>query len=101
VDARNSLEGYLYNLKNQLEDEEKGIAGKVDEDDKATLQTAVSEALEWLESNQDADAEEYKEQLKGVEKVANPIMQKVYQSSGGAPPSGSGGDEGDFAGEEL
>ena len=105
VDARNGLEGYCYNLKNQLEDEEKGIGGKVDAEDKEALQTAVTEALEWLESNQDADAEEFKAKLKEVEKVANPIMAKVYQGSGGAPggfPGGApGGDEGDFGHEEL
>jgi len=28
VDARNSLESYSYNLKNQLEDEEKGLAAR-------------------------------------------------------------------------
>merc|ERR1719446_339010 len=34
IDGRNALEGYLYNIKNTVEDEEKGIAGKVSEDDK-------------------------------------------------------------------
>merc|ERR1712072_857175 len=29
IDSRNALEGYCYNLKNQLEDEEKGIADKL------------------------------------------------------------------------
>jgi endoplasmic reticulum chaperone BiP len=56
VDARNGLEGYCYNLKNQLEDEEKGLGGKLEAEDKETLTEAVNNALEWLESNQEADA---------------------------------------------
>jgi endoplasmic reticulum chaperone BiP len=92
VDARNSLESYCYNLKNQIDDEEKGIGGKVDAEQKETLTEAVNNALEWLESNQDADAEEFKEKLKETEKVVNPIMQAVYGKSGGPP--GAGGAEG-------
>lgn len=34
IDARNSLESYLYNMKNMLDDEEKGVAGKISEADK-------------------------------------------------------------------
>lgn len=99
MDARNGLEGYCYNLKNQLEDEEKGIGSKLEAEDKETLTTAVTDALEWLESNQDAEADEYKAKLKEVEKVSNPIMAKVYQGGAGGAPGGSGGAE-DFH-EEL
>merc|ERR1712137_1108473 len=42
VDARNSLEGYAYNMKNQINDEEK-LGGKI-EDDKETIEEAVTEA---------------------------------------------------------
>ena len=102
VDARNGLEGYCYNLKNQLEDEEKGIANKLGDEDKDALTEAVNAALEWLESNQDAEAEEYKDKLKEVEKVSNPIMAKVY-GAGGAPGGAPGGGEegGDDFGAEL
>lgn len=34
IDARNSLESYLYNMKNLLDDEEKGVASKISEADK-------------------------------------------------------------------
>jgi len=99
VDGRNGLEGYCYNLKNQLEDEEKGIGSKLGDEDKEALTEAVNAALEWLESNQDAEPEEFKEKLKEVEKIANPIMSKVYQ--GGAPGGGAPGgeEEGDFDAE--
>lgn len=95
IDARNGLEGYCYNLKNTLNDEEKGLKDKMAESDVEAIEEAVSETLEWLDENQEADLEEYEEKQKEIEGIANPIMQKLYQESGG----GAGGgefDEGDF-----
>merc|ERR1712159_601318 len=94
VDKRNSLEGYAYNLKNTLEDEEKAIADKISEEDKETLEEAVKETLDWLDENDDAEVEEFEEKQKELEGIANPIMSKVYQQGGGA-----GGDE-DFDDED-
>ena len=57
VDARNALEGYCYNLKAQLEDEEKGIATKISAEEKEEITTGVAAALEWLDENSSADAD--------------------------------------------
>lgn len=84
VDARNQLETYVYNMKNTISDKDK-LADKIEEEDKETIETAVKEALEWLDDNQAAEKEEYEEKLKEVEGVCNPIVSKVYQASGGAP----------------
>merc|ERR1711943_16402 len=59
VDKRNALEGYAYQLRNSLTDEEKGIADKIDEEDKETLEEAVKETLDWLDENDDAEVEEF------------------------------------------
>jgi len=91
IDGRNALEGYLYNIKNTVEDEEKGIAKKVSDEDKTTITEAVKEALEWLDDNQEAEKEDYEKKQKETEKIINPIIQKVYQASGGAPPGADGG----------
>merc|ERR1712224_1003948 len=106
VDKRNALEGYAYQLRNTLTDEEKGVADKISEEDKETLEEAVKETLDWLDENSEADAEEFEEKQKELEGIANPIMQKVYSSAGGA-----GGDfdddfddfddEDDFGDDEL
>jgi heat shock protein 5 len=92
IDKRNGLEGYCYNLKNTLEDEEKGVGDKISEDDKETILKAVEDALEWLDDNQEAEVEEYESKQKEVEAIANPIMKNVY-AQGGAP--GGGDDAGD------
>jgi len=103
IDSRNGLESYLYNLKNMLDDDEKGIADKLSESDKEELETTITDALDWLEDNPEMDKEDYDEKQKEVEKVANPIMKDLYQ---GQAPGGAGGDaededDYDFGDDEL
>lgn len=91
IDARNQLETYCYNMKSTVEDKMKD---KIDDDDKETITTAVKEALEWLEENQDAEAEEFKDKLKEVEDICNPVISKLYQKHGVDPEGGdAGGDD--------
>ena len=70
IQARNGLENYVWSLKNQANDEE-GLGGKIDEDDKETLLEAVKETADWLDSNaQDATTEDFEEQK---EKLSNVV----------------------------
>ena len=46
------------------------------------VKTAVDEALEWMDDNQDAEEDEYKEKLKEVEDVCNPVVSAAYAASG-------------------
>ncbi|KAK9144040.1 hypothetical protein Syun_013440 [Stephania yunnanensis] len=101
IDARNSLETYVYNMKNQVSDKDK-LAEKLESEEKEKIETAVKEALEWLDENQSAEKEDYDEKLKEVEAVCNPIITAVYQRSGGAPGAGSeGADDDDDSHDEL
>ncbi|CAH9119452.1 unnamed protein product [Cuscuta epithymum] len=92
IDARNSLETYVYNMKNQISDKDK-LADKLESDEKEKIDGAVKEALEWLDDNQTAEKEDYDEKLREVEAVCNPIISAVYGRSGGGP--GGGASEGD------
>jgi len=94
IDAKNGLEGYCYQLKNQLNDEE-GVGSKISEDDKASIEEAISETLDWLDENAEAELEELQDKQKEIEGIVNPIMQSVYQTMGGQP-GGEGGAEDDF-----
>ena len=87
IEARNGLENYAFSLKNQVNDDE-GLGGKIDEDDKETLLEAVKEAQDWLEENaQTAVAEDFEEQKQKLSDVAYPITSKLNAGAGG----GAGG----------
>ena len=44
IDARNGLESYLYNMKNTLDDDEKGVADKLSADDKEEIENTSAAA---------------------------------------------------------
>jgi len=93
INAKNGLESYLYRIKNDLDDDEKGISAKIDAAEKDEIVAMIDEALDWLEENPEADAEEFQEKQKEVEQVINPIMRKVYADGG---MGGDDEDEDDF-----
>ncbi|EFJ26879.1 hypothetical protein SELMODRAFT_412732 [Selaginella moellendorffii] len=81
IDARNKLEAYLYNMKHTVSDQDK-LRDKIDSDDKEKIESAIKEAHEWLDDNNEtADKEAFEEQLRELEDVCNPIISKVYQGS--------------------
>ncbi|KAG0645972.1 Immunoglobulin heavy chain-binding [Hyphodiscus hymeniophilus] len=83
IEARNGLENYAFSLKNQVNDEE-GLGGKIDEDDKETLLEAVKETTEWLDENgSTAVTEDFEEQKEKLSNVAYPITSKLYSQAGG------------------
>jgi len=94
VEARNELESYAYSLKNQIGDKEK-LGAKLSEDDKETIEKAVNEQITWLESNQEADTEDFKAHKKELEEIVQPIIGKLYQDGGQAPPPGGEDEERD------
>jgi len=94
IEARNHLEGYAYNLKNQINDEDK-LGGKIEAEDKETLEKAIKETLDWLDDNREADKDAYESKRKELEGVSNPIVSKLYKEAGGPP----GGAPGEGAGE--
>ena len=64
-------------MRNTIEDKEK-LADKIDEDDKTSIQDALSEAADWLSSNDDADKDDLEEHMKELQRVCDPIIAKVY-----------------------
>jgi len=99
VDARNSLENYAYSVRNALNDKEK-LGSKLSEEDKTTLEGAVKETIEWLETNPTAEKDEYDAQYKELEKTVQPIFSKIYQGAQGGGAQGFPGG-GDFGGEDM
>ena len=88
IEAKNNLENYTFQLKNSINDEK--MASAIPAAEKAKLDEAISSTTRWLDSNQNAEKEEFEEKRKELEKIALPILQNL---SGGGAPSGmpSGG----------
>ncbi|XP_058224846.1 heat shock 70 kDa protein BIP1-like isoform X2 [Rhododendron vialii] len=81
IDARNKLETYIYNMKSTVNDKDK-LGDKIDSDDRDNVESALKEALEWLDDNQNAEKDEFEEKMKEVEAVCNPVIRQVYEKSG-------------------
>jgi heat shock protein 5 len=82
IDAKNSLENYIYSMKNTVEDKEK-LADKLQEGEKTEIMNAVKEHQEWLAANAEAEKEDYETHLKDLQKVCDPIISKIYKQTGG------------------
>lgn len=85
-ESKNSLEQYLYGIKNSLTDQLKSSLGP----NLSKVEDAVSEGLAWLEGNGSGTKEMYDEKHKEVEAVCMPLLKEAY-SAGGA--GGAGGIE--------
>ncbi|ESP02894.1 hypothetical protein LOTGIDRAFT_177837 [Lottia gigantea] len=89
IAAKNSLEGYAFNMKTTVEDEK--MKDKISEEDKKVIIDKCNDVIAWMDSNQLADKDEYEHKQKEIEGVCNPIITKLYQASGGAPGGMPGG----------
>ena len=78
VEAKNGLENYCYSIRNTLKDEK--LQDKISSDEKSQVESAIEETLKWVETTQNASAEEYESKQKNLENIFNPIVTKLYSS---------------------
>merc|ERR1719494_543443 len=102
VEAKNAFDGYLHSMKTAVEGsgDNKGLSEKLDDDEKETIQDALKDGQEWLDSNGEADADEIKEKHKEIEGICAPIVSKHYQGGAGGADADSDDDD-DDAHDEL
>merc|ERR1719506_812164 len=60
------------------------------EEDKKAIEDKVQEVMQWLDTAEHAEKEEFESMQKDLESVCNPIITKMYQA-GGMPEGGMGG----------
>ncbi|KAJ3226164.1 ATPase with role in protein import into the ER [Chytriomyces hyalinus] len=83
IESKNAFENYVYQIKQQVSDEDK-LGGKISDDDKQTILDAIKEANEWLDSNAStATKEDIDEQKSELETIVNPITSKLYGGAAG------------------
>lgn len=86
IEAKNSLEQYIYSVKHTVEDEK--FKGKITDDEKKKCVDLCSKQDTWLHSNQNATVEEYEAKKKEIEETFNPIITRLYAQ--GAPQGAQG-----------
>ena len=87
IEARNSFESYLYNLKGSFD--KMAFEG----DEKEKLEGAVDDGLKWLEDSPAAKKVEIDSKQKEIEEIANPIIKACYERAGGGNEGGAVGGE--------
>jgi len=85
IDAKNSYENYVYQIKNSINDEK--IKDKIPENDRKELETLVEENIKWLDESSFEETSIYEEKQKELENRVRPIMTKMYKSATGDIPS--------------
>mmetsp|Transcript_2544 Transcript_2544/g.4433 ORF Transcript_2544/g.4433 Transcript_2544/m.4433 type:complete len:652 (-) Transcript_2544:941-2896(-) len=83
IEARNALENYAYSIRNTVQDDK--LKDKISAEDRKAIEDKVKDVLAWLDSNENATKEEFESKQKEIEAVANPIITKMYQATGGMP----------------
>lgn len=75
IEARQSLDNYLYSVKSSLNDPEK-LKGKLSSSDEETINEALRDGQNFLDENPEAEKDEYDEKRKEIEGICDPIIQK-------------------------
>merc|ERR1712146_852288 len=89
IDAKNGLESYCYQMKNTASEDK--FKSAVSEDEAKAVNDKVEEVMQWLETAEHAEKDEFESMQKDLESVCNPIITKMYQAGGGAPEGGMPG----------
>jgi L1 cell adhesion molecule like protein len=76
VEAKNELEGYLYNARNSIREDK--VKEKLDADEISKAEEILKGHIEWLDSNGDADKDTYKGRYEEVQNEIRPILMKLY-----------------------
>ncbi|BFF96998.1 heat shock 70 kDa protein cognate 1 [Drosophila madeirensis] len=89
VNAKNQLEGYCFQLRSTLDDEQ--LRSRISDADRDTVLQKCSETIAWLDANQLAERQEYEHRQQELERICSPIITRLYQSAGMQQPPPSGG----------
>merc|ERR1712188_325250 len=81
IDAKNGLESYCYQMKNTASEDK--FKSAVSEEEAKAVNDKVEEVMQWLETAEHAEKEEFESMQKDLETVCNPVITKMYQAGGG------------------
>jgi len=87
IESKNALESYAFNLKSSLEND--NVKNKISEQDRAKVCDKCKEVLDWIDSNQTAEKDEFEYQRQELESLAGPIVKNLYSNGDGNPRANS------------
>ncbi|XP_017770914.1 PREDICTED: heat shock protein 68-like [Nicrophorus vespilloides] len=82
IASKNTLESYVFGVKQALEEGASTNSSSVSSDEKAKVRGSCEECIKWLDSNQEADKDEYEYKYQEMRKICTPTMSKLHQEGG-------------------
>jgi L1 cell adhesion molecule like protein len=76
VEAKNELEGYLYNARNSIREEK--VKEKLGADEIAKAEEVLKEQIDWLDAHGDEDKDTYKARYEQAQNEIRPLLMKLY-----------------------
>jgi len=87
VEAKNKLESYIYNWRNQMDNKE--LTAKIGPSNVELVTTCVKDAQIWLDANTTATTEEFEAKYKEVEDKLKSVVTQMYGAGATPPPTSS------------
>lgn len=88
INARNSLETYIYNVESAIDEERFEKAST--EEEREAIKGKCNELLRWLEEDEGSSKEIYNEKRDELDKVYTPVIMKIYKDKEGNEPEFDG-----------
>ena len=85
VEAKNKLEGYIFNWRSQMDNKE--LTGKLDAATVELVNTCVKDTQSWLDANTTATTEEFESKYKECEDKLKSVVSKMYAGASAASAS--------------
>jgi len=82
IEGKNNLENYALQMKSSINDE--NLAGRLSEDAKQNIVSAIANITTWLDNNQSAEKEEFERKQKELEGICLPLLQAAMSGSADA-----------------
>lgn len=86
IEAKNKLENYIYNWRNQMDNTE--VTSKLDTTDVERVKACVKETQTWLDQNSSATTEEFDSKFKDCEDELKQVAVKMYAANANANQGG-------------
>ena len=75
-DAKHALNNYIDSMSKTVNE---SLKDKLESDDKATIEEALTDARDWYNSNEDtASKDDFEEHMKDLQRVCDPIIASIY-----------------------